>query len=268
MDPITTRNAGTHLGTGTTPGGIDQTMIDRLAASAAVTPGVAKAISIAAPFTGRLLAHVPGGSESDVVAAAARARAAQPAWAALRPAARAKILLRFHQRLLDGREQVLDLIQLETGKARWHAVEEVMYVALATRHYALHGTRYLRARRRRSAFPFFTAAHEHHRPVGLVGVIAPWNFPLVLGAGDMIPALMAGNAVLLRPDEQASLTALWIAEQLRAAGLPADVLQVITGEGPVIGPALIGAIDFLMFTGSTKTGRIVARGAVDRLIGF
>lgn len=243
-------------------------MIDRLAASASVTPGAAEPIPIAAPFSDRVLARIPRGAASDVTNAAGRARDAQPGWAALPPSARAKILLRFHERLLDRREQVLDLIQLESGKARWHAVEEVMYVAVATRHYAFHGAGYLRARRRRSAFPFFTVAHEHHRPAGVVGVISPWNFPLVLGAGDLVPALMAGNAVLLRPDEQASLTALWIAAQLRAAGLPGDVLQVITGGGPVLGPALIGAVDYFMFTGSTKTGRVVARQAADRLIGF
>ncbi len=242
-------------------------MIDRLAASASVAPGLTEPIPIAAPFSGLPLARIPRGSERDVTAAAGRARAAQPGWAALGPSARAKVLLRFHERILDRREQVLDLIQLETGKARWHAVEEVMYVAVATRHYALHGPRYLRAHRRRSAFPFFTVAHEHHRPAGVVGVISPWNFPLVLGAGDMVPALMAGNAVLLRPDEQASLTALWIAEQFREAGLPRDALHVVTGEGPALGPALIDAVDYLMFTGSTRTGRIVGRQAADRLIG-
>jgi len=102
----------------------------------------------------------------------------------------------------------------------------------------------------------------------VVGIISPWNFPLVLGAGDLIPALMAGNAVLLRPDEQASLTALWLAERLAEAGLPDAVLQVVTGVGPVLGPPLIDAVDYLMFTGSTNTGRIVARRAVERLTGF
>ena len=267
MDPTTTSDAATHLGPGATPGGIDQAAIDRLAASAAVAVGARAPVEILAPFSGLPLARIPRGDESDVREAVRRARAAQPGWAGLPPSARSKVLLAFHRRLLDRREQVADLIQLETGKARWHAIEEVMYVAVATRHYALHGARYLRARRRRSAFPFFTVAHEHHRPVGVVGIISPWNFPLVLGAGDLVPALMAGNAAVLRPDEQSSLTALWIAAQLREAGLPAEVLQVVTGEGPRLGPALIDAVDYVMFTGSTKTGRIVARQAADRLVG-
>jgi succinate-semialdehyde dehydrogenase/glutarate-semialdehyde dehydrogenase len=264
MEPDT--DNATHLGTGATPAGIDQGLIDPLAASASVAPG-SEPIAVRAPFSGRLLARRPRGSPSDVAGAAARARSAQPGWAALGAAGRARILLRFHASLLDRQEEALDLIQLETGKARWHAIEEVMYVAVATRHYALHGERYLRTRRRRVAFPFFTLAWEHRHPVGLVGIISPWNFPLVLGAGDLLPALMAGNAVLLRPDEQSSLTALWVAERLRDAGLPDGVLQVVTGEGPVLGPALVDAVDYLMFTGSTKTGRIVARQAADRLIG-
>ena len=267
MNPTTTREAATHLGSGASPGGIDQATIDRLAASAFIAGSERQPIAIAAPFSGRLLARIPRALPDDVHEAARRARAAQPGWAALPPAERARVLLGFHERLLDQQERVADLIQLESGKARWHAIEEVLYVAIATRHYALHGASYLRPRRRRVAFPFFTTAREYRQPVGIVGIISPWNFPLVLGAGDLMPALMAGNGALLRPDEQSALTALWIADQLRQAGLPEGVLHVITGDGPVVGPALVGAVDYIMFTGSTRVGRVVARQAAERLIG-
>jgi succinate-semialdehyde dehydrogenase/glutarate-semialdehyde dehydrogenase len=104
--------------------------------------------------------------------------------------------------------------------------------------------------------------------VGVAGFIAPWNFPLILSITDLLAALMAGNSAVLRPDSQSPFTALWAAELLYEAGLPRDVLQVVTGAGQVLGPPLIDTVNFIMFTGSTRTGRLVARQAADRLIGF
>jgi len=199
--------------------------------------------------------------------AALRARAAQPAWAARPFRERAGILLRFHDLLLDRQDQVLDLIQLETGKARRHALEEVLDTAIVSRYYALRAERLLRPRRRRGALPLLTRTWELRSPVGVVGFIVPWNYPLNLAITDAVPALMAGNAALLKPDHQTSFTALWALELLREAGLPPDVFQMITGEGPVIGPALAERVDFLMFAGSNNTGKLIARQAASRLIG-
>ncbi|MDB4888064.1 MAG: Aldehyde dehydrogenase, partial [Gemmatimonadetes bacterium] len=181
--------------------------------------------------------------------------------------ARAAVLLRFHDLLIARTEQALDLIQLESGKARRHALEEVLDTALVARYYGLHAEHHLRPRRHAAGLPFITTAREVRHPVGLVGVVAPWNFPLILSITDILAALAAGNAVVLRPDEQSSFTALWAVSLLREAGLPAAVLQVVTGEGPVLGPALVDAVDFMMFTGSTRTGRTVATQAAARLIG-
>jgi succinate-semialdehyde dehydrogenase/glutarate-semialdehyde dehydrogenase len=103
--------------------------------------------------------------------------------------------------------------------------------------------------------------------VGVVGIISPWNYPLSLGVTDAIAALLAGNAVVLKPDHQTSFTALWAGELLEEAGLPAGLFQVVTGEGTVLGTPLIESCDFLTFTGSTATGRKVARQAAERLIG-
>jgi acyl-CoA reductase-like NAD-dependent aldehyde dehydrogenase len=103
--------------------------------------------------------------------------------------------------------------------------------------------------------------------VGVVGFIVPWNYPLNLAITDAVPALMAGNTAVLKPDAQTSLTALWAVGLLREAGLPADVFTVVTGDGPVVGPAVGERVDFLMFTGSGRTGRLVARQAAERLIG-
>jgi succinate-semialdehyde dehydrogenase/glutarate-semialdehyde dehydrogenase len=224
--------------------------------------------AVLAPFTGETLGVIPAGEPADVELAVRRARDAQGGWAASSAPERGRVLLRFHDLLLDRGEQVLDLIQLESGKARMHALEEVLDTALVARHYGIHGPAYLRPKRRSGAMPGLTATREYRQPVGVVGVIAPWNFPLILSITDVLAALMAGNAVVLRPDEQSSFTALWAAALLDEAGLPPGVLQVVTGAGPVLGPPLIAGVDFLMFTGSTRTGKVVAQQAAARLLGF
>jgi succinate-semialdehyde dehydrogenase/glutarate-semialdehyde dehydrogenase len=224
-------------------------------------------IPVMTPFTGARLGVIPHCTPSDAALAARRARAAQPAWAARSVGERAGILLRFHDLLLARQDQALDLIQLECGKARRGALEEVIDTSLVARYYGLHAERLLRPRRRAAGLPLITSAWELRQPVGLVGVVAPWNFPLILSITDLLPALAAGNAVVLRPDEQSSFTALWAVALLREAGLPADILQVVTGPGGELGPALIDLVDFVMFTGSTRTGRVVARQAAERLVG-
>lgn len=241
--------------------------IERLARLVSAVTGRER-IPVLTPFTCETLGTIPNCAPEDLQEAVRRARAAQPAWAATSFADRRAILLRFHDLLLDRREQVLDLIQLESGKARIHALEEVLDTALVARHYAVHAERYLRTERRWGALPLVTTVWEHRHPLGAVGVIAPFNFPLILGVTDLIPALMAGNCVVLRPDVQSSLSALWALDLLHQAGLPRELLQVVTGDGQVLGPALVDAVDYVMFTGSTKTGRVVGGRAAGRLIGF
>lgn len=223
---------------------------------------------VLAPFTGGVIGTIPVGVPADVDEAIRRARQAQGGWAARRASSRGSVLVRFHDLLLARREEALDLIQLESGKARLHAFEEILDTALVARHYGLRAAKYLRVHRRAGALPGLTMTREYRQPVGVVGIISPWNFPLILGITDALAALAAGNAVVLRPDEQSSLTALWAVDLLYEAGLPSDVLQVVTGPGPELGPPLIEGADFIMFTGSTRTGRIVARQAAERLRGF
>ena len=220
-----------------------------------------------APFTGEVLGSVPVARDADVEVAVQRARAAQPAWSARSFADRAKIFLRFYDLLIERHEQALDLIQLETGKARCHAYEEILDTAVVSRYYALHAEEFLRPRRRKGAFPLITSTWEFRSPVGVAGFIVPWNYPLTLAVTDAVPALMAGNTAVLKPDRQTSFTALWAVRLLREAGLPEHVLPVVTGEGSVIGPALAERVDFLMFTGSTSTGKTIAGRAAARLIG-
>ena len=242
-------------------------MLSRLAARTA-TAGPRELVPVEMPVTGKTLGHVPHGTPDDVAAAAGLARRAQPAWARMPVADRSKVLLRFGELLLDRQGEVLDLIQLENGKARRHAFEEIVDVAQTSRYYARTASRYLRPVRRAGALPVLTQTWECHRPKGVVGVLSPWNYPLTLGIGDALPALVAGNAVIAKPDRLTPYTALWAAELLDEAGLPPGVLQVVTGSGPELGTPLIDHCDFLMFTGSTRVGRIVAAQAAGRLMDY
>lgn len=219
-----------------------------------------------APATGAPLADVPLSSVLDVARAVDRARDAQPGWAAMPVRERAAVLLRLHDIVLDRQSEALDLIQLESGKTRANAFEEIGDVAQVTRHYGVRAHAYLRPRRARGMLPVLTQTVVHRRPVGVVGVIAPWNYPLTLALADVLPALVAGNAVVLKPDPQTSLTALWAAAALAEAGLPDDVLQVVVGGGD-IGEALVDEVDHVAFTGSTATGRRIAARAGERLVG-
>ena len=224
-------------------------------------------IDVAAPFTGEVVARIAAATPADVAYAFERARAAQPAWAARPFAERARILARYHDLVLERRDELLDLIQLEAGKARLHAFEEVMDVALVARYYAYHGERAVDRERRSGLLPVLTRVEVNHAPLGVVGIIAPWNYPLSMAITDALPALLAGNAVVVKPSELTPLTALAAADLLDEAGLPPDLLHFVPGDGPTLGPTLIDHADFLHFTGSTPVGRIVAQQAAERLIG-
>jgi succinate-semialdehyde dehydrogenase/glutarate-semialdehyde dehydrogenase len=222
---------------------------------------------IRSPFDLEPIGEVPLSTPADVARAAARARVAQDEWARRDFDERARVLLAFHDRLLERQAEVLDLVQLESGKARLHAYEEVADAAIVARHYAVHAEDHLAPRARKGAVPGLTEAREYRHPKGVVGIVAPWNYPLSMGITDALPALMAGNAVIEKPDSQTPFTLLWAVDQLIECGLPEDLYQVVYGAGTTLGPALFDASDFLQFTGSTSTGRLVAREAGQRLIG-
>ncbi len=244
---------------------LDQVVVGRLLTRIVAAPDAATVPS-RSPF-GRLLAQVPQSTTDDVVLAVTEARASQHRWAARPVQERCAVLLRLHDLVLTRQSQALDLIQLESGKARAHAYEEVVDVALVCRHYGRRGAGYLARRHRAGMVPLLFDTTEERRPQGVVGVIAPWNYPLTLAISDLLPALVAGNAVVLKPDSQTPLTALWAADLLQQAGLPEGVLQIVVGPGAEIGPALVDQVDYVCFTGSTATGRTVATQAAARLVG-
>ncbi|MCU0310761.1 MAG: succinic semialdehyde dehydrogenase [Acidimicrobiales bacterium] len=219
-----------------------------------------------APFDGSLVGEVPTCTAEDVVAAVARARAAQRDWAARPLAERADAVLRFHDLVLDRQAELLDVTQVETGKSRLSALEECLDVAMTARYYARTARRHLRPSRRQGAVPGLTRTVVHHHPKGVVGVISPWNYPLTLAVSDAVPALLAGNGIVLKPDAQTPFTALAVIELLYEAGVPRDLFQVVTGSGSTLGTPMIDHVDHLMFTGSTATGRIVAEQCGRRLI--
>ena len=197
-----------------------------------------------------------------------RARAAQAAWAKRPVAERARDLLRYHDLLLDRQDLFLDLIQTETGKARTWAFEELLDIAMTSRYYADHAAGFLKPKSRRGALPGLTSAVEYTHPKGVVGVISPWNYPLTLAVSDAVPALLAGNAVVIKPDAQTPFIALLAIELLKEAGLPDDLFIPVTGAGKEIGTPMIDRVDYMMFTGSTATGKIIAEQCARRLIDF
>ena len=219
------------------------------------------------PMSGAPLALLPQSTPDDVAVAYESARSAQRSWSRTPITQRARIFLRFHDLVLERQAELLDLIQLESGKARMHGFEEVADTAMVSRHYARRAAGYLRPHRRPGAFPLLSQAVELRHPKGVVGIVAPWNYPLSMSITDAIPALLAGNAVVLRPDNQSALTALAAVALLYEAGLPEDVLQVVLGDGPTVGGAVLELADYVCFTGSSATGRVVAQNAARRLVG-
>jgi len=197
-----------------------------------------------------------------------RAREAQREWALVPIGKRAAIARRFSQLVYRNQPEILDSIQTETQKNRLSAFEEAVDAAQLAHYYGRRGPGHLRSARRRGAIPFLTRAIEHQRPIGVVGVITPWNYPFTLPASDVIPALIAGNAVVLLPDASTPVTADIVERLLREAGLPPDVLTVVHGGGRLHGDDLVATADYIMFTGSTATGRSVAEKCATRLIGF
>jgi acyl-CoA reductase-like NAD-dependent aldehyde dehydrogenase len=232
-----------------------------------VTVGPRDEIEVEQPFTGGRLGATPACTPEDVAAAIERAREAQRAWARTGFAERRAVLLRYHDLVLDRQDEIFDVLQVESGKARRHAFEEVLDGAIVARYYANTAEDFLRARRRQGAFPVLTSTWEYHHPLGVIGIIAPWNYPLTLSISDAVPALAAGNGVVVKPDRQTPFSTLWGAALLEEAGLPPGLLQVVTGAGSELGTPLIDGVDYMMFTGSTATGRRVAEQAGHNLIG-
>jgi succinate-semialdehyde dehydrogenase/glutarate-semialdehyde dehydrogenase len=224
-------------------------------------------IKVRNPVTGQVVGTVNGASLSELAAMGARARQAQQKWSKLPLSSRAKVIAGFHDRILDRSALILDTIQMETGKSRRDAFAEVVSVAGTARYYLSHGESILASRRKRGAVPLVTRSVLEHRPYGFVGLITPWNYPFLLTMGDALPALLSGNAVVIKPSELTPLSAVLGMEMLVDSGLDPDLMTIAHGTGE-IGSELIRHVDYIGFTGGSVTGRKVAVAAAERLIPF
>ncbi|WP_254863912.1 succinic semialdehyde dehydrogenase [Halovivax gelatinilyticus] len=240
---------------------------DRLGSLGGATGSTDERLRVRTPITDEEIGTVASFQPDDVERAVERVRERQPAWEAMGIQTRAEIVDRFGDLVSNRRAQLLDLVQLETGKTRQHALEEVLDIVLTASYYGAAGPKLFGDERRRGAIPGASDAVVTYDPVGVVGVIAPWNYPLTLSMTDAIPALLAGNAVVCKPDERTPYTALAVASLLEEAGVPDGLVRVVTGDGSTVGPSLIDAVDYVAFTGGTETGRTVAERAGRNLIG-
>ncbi len=220
-----------------------------------------------APATGELIGEAKVWSADEVKEAVAKARRAQEAWGALPVEARAERILRFRDALVDRADEVVDLLVRECGKPRHEALlHELLVGADLATFFAKAAPRVLAPHEVSLHLLKHRRSFVHYRPRGVVAVISPWNFPLQMPLRDAIIALLAGNAVVVKPSEVTPLIALKAKEIWDTAGLPEDLFQVCTGFGPT-GAALIEAMpDFVILTGSVSTGRRVAAACGERLI--
>lgn len=233
-----------------------------LASCANKTPSFA----VMSPITGKEIYRLAQSEPQDVQEAVRRARIAQKTWANTPVSERAKVLLALKRQVLKKADAILDLITLENGKARAHANEEILDVCGNAAYYAKKAAEFLAPEYRHPAAPLAPKIQVEHLPVGVVGIISPWNYPFNLALSDALAALMAGNAVVLKPATDTPLCALAARALLLDSGLPPDLYQVVPGSGRVLGTALIDLVDKVMFTGSSAVGKGVVAQAGERLI--
>jgi acyl-CoA reductase-like NAD-dependent aldehyde dehydrogenase len=231
-------------------------------------PDGAGRIAVENPATGEVIGHVDDMRPEQVETLVERARRAQPSWEALGFEGRAEVMYELRRWFVQNRERVVDLVVKENGKTREDALlAELFYVCDALGFWAKTAPKYLADERIKTHSPLLLGKKVllRYRPHGVVGVIGPWNYPLTNSFGDCIPALMAGNSVVLKPSEVTPLTNLMIGDAMLECGAPADAFLVATGTGQA-GAALVDNVDMIHFTGSTATGRKVAVRAAERLI--
>ncbi|WP_428341992.1 aldehyde dehydrogenase family protein [Mycobacterium sp.] len=225
-------------------------------------------ITVRNPADGGVVGTVPIETSDAVAAKADELRLFQPEWEALGPRGRKRWLLEYQGWVLDNAEHIVDVLQSETGKTRADASPEPAAAALLLDYWAGHAERFLADEHPRSFNPIAVTKKliTTYRPYPVVGVITPWNFPFAMPGLDVVPALAAGAAVLLKPSEVTPLSAVEFVRGWAEIGAP-PVLALATGYGDT-GAAVIANVDFLQFTGSTATGKKVAVACAERLIPY
>ena len=249
----------------TLPASITPALLEKLTGMVVSTSG--RTVPVVEVYTGESFVELPQSSPEDVVTAYAEARKSQAAWASWSLKRRIEVMKRFHELLLQRNLVVTDLMQAETGKARRMSFEETCDVVMTTSHYIKAAPRILKDRRHGGVVPLVSSSTEVRVPKGVVGLISPWNFPFATSLSDAMPALIAGNGIVLKPDNKSTLNVAYGVTLLHEAGLPPGLVQIVCGEGPDIGPTIVENADYVMFTGSTATGRVIGSLAGQNLIG-
>ncbi len=223
-----------------------------------VNPGVEEFINYN-PATGEEIGRHPVLLGDQVEALLKRAEQAAVSWGALEPKERAGYLKRFRKQIVRDMDEIVDTICSETGKTKMDGVFEIFTVAEHMKYMEKYGPAYLKDEPRRTGYFKNKKAWVTFQPRGVVGIISPWNYPFILTAGPIAQALMAGNAVVVKPSEVTPATTLKMREIADRAGLPADIFLVATGDGRT-GQALVESprTKMICFTGSTATGRKIA----------
>ncbi len=220
------------------------------------------------PATGYEIGRAPFFSPEEVQQAVTRTRRAQPAWASLSFRERGRVILKARKLMLRERDEIARLITRETGKPAAEALSMEIVPTLDAMHYFAHASENLLRPQKIDIGQYGMMGRSSRivfKPLGVIGIISPWNFPLATPADEVVMALMTGNAVVLKPSELTPLIALKIGEIFSRAGLPAGLFEVVTGDGST-GTALIDArVDKIMFTGSVATGKRVAEAAAKYL---
>lgn len=220
------------------------------------------------PATGAELGRVPIHTAHDVNSMIKRARAAQKSWARESFAARAAVILRAREIALAEMEAIADLIAAESGKPAAEAIAMEIVPSLDLMNYfATHSARLLRSERIELGTYELLGRTSRiiYKPLGVIGIIAPWNFPYSIPMGEIVMALMAGNSVILKPSELTPLVGLKLKDILTRAGLNNDLLHIATGDAATGAALAASSIDKIMFTGSVATGRKVAVSAANNL---
>jgi len=220
------------------------------------------------PTTGEEIGRAPIVMPEDVARAVGRAREAQSDWAILTFRERGRLVMKARKIILKELEEIASLISRETGKPISEAIAMEVTTTLDLMQYFARQTGSLLRPRRVSVGQYWSmgrSSYEIYKPLGVVGIISPWNFPWATPLDEVVMALMAGNAVVLKPSELTPLTGLKIKDVFDRAGFAAGLLQVVTGDGST-GAALVGSgVDKIMFTGSGATGKRVAEAAAKYL---
>lgn len=221
------------------------------------------------PATGEETGRAPLFMPEEVARAVDRAREAQPAWAARSFPERGHIIMEARRIILRELDEIALLISRETGKAMTEAISLELTPALDLMQYFARRTAGLLSPRSIDIGQYWfmgRASYEIYKPMGVVGIVSPWNFPWGTPLGEVVISLMAGNTVVLKPSELTPLTALKIKNVLTRAGLPDGVLQVTTGDGSTGAALVASGVDKILFTGSVATGKRVAEAAAKYLI--